>query len=219
MGNSQVRPATIDEFDPCKYQGKWYEVAKYPNNFQQGCINSTARYKWDNASQKMSVKNTCKLSNGNKTSICGSAAQVNKLRPGQLAVSFDNIKQAGQYWIHWTDYSRYAIVGNASRTNLWILSRESHITSADYSLLKAAVRGFGYNTNRLVVDEGMVGSACDHFNADGYGYKEKGEKVEESENIVESDADHGYKRANDRLVKSESDTCKDSRESEFWHSS
>ena len=40
--NSSVQ--TVDRVDLVRFAGFWYEIARYPNHFQKGCLGSTATY-------------------------------------------------------------------------------------------------------------------------------------------------------------------------------
>ena len=49
---------TVNYVDLSRYQGTWYEIARYPNRFQQGCRDSRATYTLLNDG-KVSVLNEC----------------------------------------------------------------------------------------------------------------------------------------------------------------
>ncbi len=175
MGGSSSQPVSITSFDPVRYQGRWWEIARYPNPFQKGCVRSNARYHWNARTKKMKVTNECIDHNDHVKEILGFAIIPNPEYPGRLEVVFPNVPtlpsmSQANYWIHWTDYSRYAIVGNGSRSQLWILSREKTISQADFELLILAVKGLGYDPNRLIVSEGAVegGAYESHSEQDQY---------------------------------------------------
>jgi len=80
-----VTIASMALFEPERYLGTWYEVARYPVVFERGCVGVTAEYqKIDD--DTISVFNTCRDLDGNVASeILGSADIVG---PGRLKVSF-----------------------------------------------------------------------------------------------------------------------------------
>jgi len=229
MGNAPAKPITINDFDPIKYQGEWWEIAKFPTVFQQGCLKSKACYEWDECKQQLNITNICFLSNGNTREIKGHARNTDKNNPGRLLVSFPSVSSnPSQYWIHWTDYERYAIIGNAARSQLFILARKECISSADLSLLKLAAKGLGYNLNRIVISKNAVGDCTNVFseNCDDQHVVDH----DETDDIVESEHDtHNYykieheynlddKHKGDREIKSDSYTESESR-TIFWNSS
>ena len=59
-------------FAPERYLGRWYEIARYPVSFQEGCTATTADYGAIDAST-VSVRNTCRQDspNGPARSIDG----------------------------------------------------------------------------------------------------------------------------------------------------
>jgi apolipoprotein D and lipocalin family protein len=49
---------TVSHVDINRYMGLWYEIARYPNSFQEGCVGSQATYSL-RADGKVSVLNEC----------------------------------------------------------------------------------------------------------------------------------------------------------------
>src|SRR5512143_2983989 len=59
MGNEPSSPLeTVPYVDLNRYIGVWYEIARYPNSFQEGCVGSRATYalRYDG---NISVLNEC----------------------------------------------------------------------------------------------------------------------------------------------------------------
>jgi len=243
MGNTPTRPSTINEFDPEKYEGDWWEISKYPTNSRQRYERSKAIYKWDKCQQVLHIKHICYLPNGKITEIIGKAVNNDKINPARLSVSFNSApatNMPAQYWVHWTDYDRYAIVGNASRSQLIILARNKCPTNSDHSLLKLAVKGFGYNPDRLVSFTETVNNHGKVFNDNSDIINNDNidettvmcyEDNDESENISDESSEqsnmYNLKKYNIknryqgyRNVKSDSCTAEeDLSESRFWISS
>lgn len=166
MGNSNSQPPTVNPFYPELYQGQWWEIARYPNNFQRGCQRSIANYTWNEEDQVLGVRNTCVRSDGSSYSTDGSATIPNPRYPGRLYVTFPNVpvqvqepanvRRIGNYWIHWTDYTNWAVVGNSNRSQLWILSRTESVSRDHFQLMALTVKGLGYDPSRLIVSQGAV---------------------------------------------------------------
>jgi apolipoprotein D and lipocalin family protein len=140
------------KFEPWRYEGQWYEIARYPNWFQTGCVQSTAFYRWNG--NEMEIQNICRLENNTYTEIRGIASIYNPSYPCRLMVDFDEGYQ-GQYWVLWTDYDKWALVSNENKTNFWILSRTPSISEADFKLLITYAQQLGY-TNKLIITQGAI---------------------------------------------------------------
>ena len=148
------------ESDPERYSGKWWELAKYPLKWEFGCERSTADYKYYPKTREVYVTNSCwedgKLI-GKRTGV---AKIEDKTDPGKLTLRFtDGLPSDSAYapyWVHWTDYSNYAIVGGPSGKNLWILSREKRVPADDIPMLLEKVKQFGYDPYDLLANPTSV---------------------------------------------------------------
>lgn len=152
-----VRPtiniqSTLETFEPERYQGRWFEIARLPNDFERSCIRTMAFYSWKR--DKMMIQNKCNTKNGN-IEIEGVGVTLDKKFPGKLEVTFSG-GQKGQYWVYWTDYDKWAIVGNQNKSYFWILSRNPKISIEDFSLLVMYSRSIGFDLRNLIVIPGAV---------------------------------------------------------------
>lgn len=142
---------TVDYVDLSRYQGTWYEIARFPHRFERGCANTTASYELRDDGQ-MNVVNRCRkgLPDGELETIEGRARVVDPATNAKLEVSF--------FWPLWGDYwiidlgpsYEYAVVGHPSRDFLWILSRTPTMDEAVYATLVERLEAQGYETERLV---------------------------------------------------------------------
>lgn len=134
-----------------RYTGVWYEIGRYPNNFQEGCVGSKATYAIGKDG-KISVLNECydKSFNGKIKSAKGKAWVVDKDTNAKLKVSFFWFF-AGDYWIiDLGENYEYAVVGHPKRKYLWILSRTTQIDEEVYARILARLRDKQYDTSRLI---------------------------------------------------------------------
>lgn len=143
--------ATVSHVDLTRYMGVWYEIARYPNSFQRGCVGSRATYSLMNDG-KVSVLNECYDGSfsGKLRSAKGKAWVVDKETNAKLKVSFFWFF-AGDYWI--IDLGRdyeYAVIGHPKRKYLWILSRNKEIDEPVYEGILSRLRDNQYDTSKLI---------------------------------------------------------------------
>ena len=138
-------PEVVPGVDLSRYLGKWYEIAKYPNRFQRGCVAATAEYTLSADGKRVDVVNRCReIDSGKEKSIRGKARVVDPATNAKLSVTFF-WPFSGDYWILavGTEYE-YAVVGTPDRDYLWFLARTPTIGDDLYGRLVdlASARGF-----------------------------------------------------------------------------
>jgi apolipoprotein D and lipocalin family protein len=143
---------TVGEVDVERYAGKWYEIARYPNNFQQGCVGTTATYTLlDNG--RIEVLNRCRQGalDGPVEEIRGTARVTDPETNAKLAVTFF-FPFEGPYWIiQLGDDYAYAVVGEPSRSLLWVLSRTPTLPPDVFAAIEARLVEQGYDPERLMM--------------------------------------------------------------------
>lgn len=146
-----VELATVPNVDLNRYQGKWYEIARYPNKFQNQCVgNTTATYTLKGEG-KLEVFNQCLETDG-KVSGARAAGKIAdkatnaklKVRFAPAFISFLSFVWADYWVIDLADDYSYAVVGTPGRDYFWILSREAEMKEPVYNdiLRRAASKGF-----------------------------------------------------------------------------
>ncbi|MCL7488732.1 MAG: lipocalin family protein [Desulfobulbaceae bacterium] len=146
--------STVHFVDLNRYVGQWYEIARYPNSFQKGCVGSMATYTLRDDG-KINVVNECydKTFSGKLRSAKGRAWAVDKETNARLKVSFF-WPFAGDYWI--IDLGQkyeYAVVGHPERKYLWILSRSPEMDEKVYQSILARLQKQEYDTTKLIRTE------------------------------------------------------------------
>lgn len=144
---------TVDFVDLDRYDGRWYEIAKFPNPFEQGCTCTTADYELING--QVNVLNSCILSTtGDVNDITGNAVVVDTATNAKLLLTLDGVPFPSNYWIldlvGLSDNKPYqfAVVGEPSRQNLFILSRTPRIKTFRQKiavikiLIKLVIQGY-----------------------------------------------------------------------------
>lgn len=136
-------------FDPARYLGTWYEVARYPVFFERGCVGVTATYGM-NDDGSISVLNICRNPDGTIASQIEGAAEI--VGPGRLKVSFPSVPfGASDYWVLWIDESyRTAVVGAPDGKSGWILNRTPQIPTDRLNAAREVLDFNGYDLSRLM---------------------------------------------------------------------
>ncbi len=142
--------ATVESVDLQRYAGKWYEIASYPAPFQRDCTGTTAEYTLRDDGT-VQVFNRCLKGDltGPEDTIIGTARVVDAETNAKLAVNFGFFFE-GPYWILMLDPDyQYAVVGEPTRSFLWILSRTPQMDGAVYEQILADLPALGYDPSRL----------------------------------------------------------------------
>lgn len=153
MGASQsVNTEPMYPFDLEAYTGKWYEIARTRNFFQNNCVRNTqAQYtlpgevptlderldRPDREQKRQPIQpppmvhvlNSCVRENGSLQVATGTAEQLEPMT-GAFFVKFDQVpwfvqlNKKANYRVVYTDYSSVAVVTNETGRLVWILSRQ-----------------------------------------------------------------------------------------------
>lgn len=144
--------------DLSRYAGKWYEIGRLPNRFQNSCAGEViAAYSLLEGDQ-LKVVNQCRQNNGQTTTAEGEARLADKSgRNSKLKVRFAPAWLSwlpavwGDYWIIdlAPDYS-FSVVGTPDRKYLWILSRTPQMDDAIYQRIVQQTAAKGFDVFRLV---------------------------------------------------------------------
>lgn len=133
-----------------RYAGKWYEIARFPNGFEDNCEGVTAEYA-KRPDGKVSVLNTCRegAPDGKARTAQGVARVVEPATNAKFKVSFFGPFE-GDYWVleRASDYS-WSLVGEPRGRYLWVLARAPKISDALKAELVGKLRARGYNTDAL----------------------------------------------------------------------
>lgn len=141
---------TVPRVELSRYLGVWYEIARYPNRFQKGCLGSTARYSLREDGE-IDVLNSCRSEkDGSLREAKGRAWVVDAVSNARLKVSFF-WPFRGDYWIiDLGEEYEYAVIGTPDRNYLWILSRTPVMNSDVYEGILQRVEKQGFVRNNLV---------------------------------------------------------------------
>jgi apolipoprotein D and lipocalin family protein len=148
---------TVDYVELDRYLGKWYEIARFDQEFQKGCTAVTAEYSMRKDGD-IRVLNSCRLGSpdGKHKKSVGRAWVTNKKTNAKLKVQFflSRFKIpffSGNYWIlDLDDDYQHVIVGDKSRKYLWILSRTQKMDDGLYTDLVNKAKDMHFNTENLI---------------------------------------------------------------------
>lgn len=142
---------TVTTVDLQKYSGKWFEIASFPQRFQNGCHCTTAEYTLT-TKDYLIVENRCNKDslNGKSLYIKGKVFSEKNTGNSKLKVQFF-WPFKGKYWIIdlAPDYS-YAVVGHPNRNYLWILSRTASMDDLLYKEIVTRIESKGYDVSKIL---------------------------------------------------------------------
>jgi apolipoprotein D and lipocalin family protein len=145
-------PTKVVNFvDLKRYVGTWYEIARFPNRFQKGCVGTTATYTL-RKDGKIDVMNQCRKGtlDGEISSVKGRAWVVDNKTNAKLKVSFF-WPFSGHYWIiDLGENYEYAVVGHPDRKYLRILSRSPKMDKKTYDHILQKLEIQFYDTSKLI---------------------------------------------------------------------
>lgn len=141
---------TVPLVDLDRYAGRWFEIARLPNAFEENCEGVTADYA-RRGDGLIDVVNTCRVGapSGKAKIAKGRARVVDAQTNARLEVSFFG-PFWGDYWIIdlAADYS-LAVVSEPQGRYLWILSRTPTITEETRAAALARLTAQGFDVSKL----------------------------------------------------------------------
>jgi apolipoprotein D and lipocalin family protein len=135
---------TVESVDLARYMGTWYEIARFEQFFQKGCVASTATYRIRTDGDVEVINRCINESDGKLREATGHAWVVDPTTNSRLKVSFF-WPFRGDYWI--IDLGKeyeYVAIGAPNRKYLWILARQPLLDASVYAGIveRAARNGF-----------------------------------------------------------------------------
>ena len=137
LGDENYR---VDQIEPSRYLGLWYEFAAIPSGVQARCTATTAEYSLVDE-ETIGVLNKCRIDeiDGPLSEIEGTATPVDD-RFSHLDVRFFSSFTADYYVVEADGQEseqpyEWAVVSTYNDTVLWILSREPQMDSERYQII------------------------------------------------------------------------------------
>jgi apolipoprotein D and lipocalin family protein len=156
---SAPRPLeVVSNLDLQRYAGRWYEIARFPNRFQDQCAGDVEANYSLRDDGRITVVNRCREHDGRITEAQGVARRVKGAPPSSLEVRFAPAFLSflpvvwGDYQVMALDDAHtYSLIGTPDRKYLWILSRTPELDPAIYDSLLATAKAQGFDVSRLVL--------------------------------------------------------------------
>ena len=140
-----------------RYMGTWYEIAKFPNDFQKKCVGDTSASYTLRDDGRVDVVNRCRTADGKTDAAEGVARQLGAATSPRLKVRFAPAILSfipmvwGDYWVIDLDEQyQLSAVSEPKREYLWILSRTRQVDPAAYEALLARLSSQGLDVSKLV---------------------------------------------------------------------
>ncbi|KAJ8504485.1 hypothetical protein OPV22_005371 [Ensete ventricosum] len=156
MGKTAKEMTVVKGVDLQRYMGRWYEIASFPSRFQpRDGANTRATYTLRPDGTVHVLNET--WSGGRRGSIEGTAYRADPASDeAKLKVKFyvppflPIFPVVGDYWVLYLDDDyQYALIGQPSRTYLWILCRQTHMDEEVYNILVEKAKEEGYDVQKL----------------------------------------------------------------------
>ena len=150
--NTEVVITTNGPVDVERYQGLWYEIARFPNRFEEGCVGVTAEYSL-NEDGSVRVLNTCvEGALDGPISTAEGVATTTSPANDKLSVSFVPWLPfaRGDYWILDTDYE-VAVIGTPSGSVGWVLARTPTLPTDRLARAFQVLEQNGYDLTQITM--------------------------------------------------------------------
>ena len=145
----QVHP--VEQFKLSSYLGKWYEIARLEQRFEEGLSKISAEYSLREDGGVKVLNRGYSAASGTWEEVEGKAYFVDKTDQGFLKVSFFG-PFYGSYIVFELDQKnyQYALVSGPDKSYLWLLARTPHIDKTLQDQLIAKAAALGFDTSKLV---------------------------------------------------------------------
>ncbi|UCB49860.1 MAG: lipocalin family protein [Deltaproteobacteria bacterium] len=141
----------VTGFEPNRYLGKWYEIARLDHSFERDLSNVTAHYSRKESGEIDVINRGFNGETGEWKEIKGRARFIKSESVGSLKVSFFGPFYGGYHIIELDKENyAYAMVAGPSRSYLWILARDKTLNPRTLSDLVSKAKQRGFETKNLI---------------------------------------------------------------------
>jgi apolipoprotein D and lipocalin family protein len=159
VGKDREPLRVVESVDLSRYAGRWYEVARLPNRFEEKCAGDVSAEYTPLSDGRLKVVNRCRKKDGRMTQAEGVARPADrKGANSRLKVRFAPSFLSFLPFV-WGDYQiielapdySHALVGDPGRKYLWILSRTPQLDEAAFRKLTESARAQGFDVSKLLL--------------------------------------------------------------------
>lgn len=136
-------------FDPQRYLGTWYEIARLEQSFQRGLTNVTATYT-GLPDGRIGVANRGVRPDGTVSEVQGTARFLGARDVASLAVRFGGPFEGGYNVIRLDPEYRIALVAGPDRSFLWLLARTPTLPEPVVQDWLEFARARGFDTAAMI---------------------------------------------------------------------
>jgi apolipoprotein D and lipocalin family protein len=149
LGCTDGEPAVAEGLSLERFEGRWYEIARIPRDYDRTCHDTTAEYRLTGPGH-LEMTHRCHLvtTDGKLSEFRAPAAAGDARVPAKLTLDLGYFY--GDYWVlavgkNYED----ALIGHPSLTMLWVLSRSPTLAPERYEELTALATRQGYGVGML----------------------------------------------------------------------
>jgi len=139
----------VQDFQPERYLGQWYEIARFNHIFERGMDHVTATYTTRDDGGLDVLNRGFKVEKNQWDQRQGVAYFVGTNTTATLKVAFFGGIYSG-YNVIDTDYETYSLVCGPTREYLWILARTPTIDQSIIEKLEALATNYKFNMKNLI---------------------------------------------------------------------
>ena len=146
-----IEPVT--GFDPERYLGTWYEIARLDHSFEEGLSRVTAEYTFNEDGSIKVINRGYNQAKGEWKEAEGRAVPVGDSDVAHLKVSFFGPFYSSYVVFALDDDYANAYISGYNRDYLWFLSRTPQVSAAQLEAFKERAAAEGFELGELIVVE------------------------------------------------------------------
>ncbi len=143
----------VENVDPERYLGTWYEIARLDHSFERGLSNVTATYTLRDDGGINVLNKGYSAEDGEWNQAEGKAYPIEDGQWNKLKVSFFGPFYGGYNVIALDPDYQWAMVAGPNRGYLWILARSPDLDEAVVESLVAQAKSLDFDTSELIYVE------------------------------------------------------------------
>ena len=140
----------VRNFQPEKYLGKWYEIARLDHRFERGLENITAQYSLRDDGGIRVINRGFHVEDKEWKEAEAKAYFIGPEDVAHLKVSFFGPFYSSYIVFELDEDYQYALVAGSKKEYMWILSRTPELDKAVLDQLLAKADSLGFATDKLI---------------------------------------------------------------------